>query len=743
MDKKIWKDPKNEKRLDEAQTPLWFWNDKLETDELKRQLEMQTEIGVRCTNPHARRNKSEGFIGGYLDEEWFDHIGTVVSYKREHGEKMWLYDEIDWPAGTCGQTITLDENNREKYITIRTCEVHAGETFRAQLKTFEGNGLFGIKPDTDRSGLAFNIHVTDQNTMEELPIDNCLIFDRFGPEFELKADRDCTVFITKINTDLYECGGNGQVSYLNADAARQFLTSTYDKYYEHFPEAFGNIITAVFDDETRMCHPIPWSSEFAEVFREQKGYDIRQELFRIILPGEKAGRVRCDYFDVLAYLYQHNYFGVLHEWCKDHGIALFAHLLGEETMFGHTRYSGDYLRQNRYQDICGVDHLGKGIGSLNIKFAACGAHSYGKKRTAVEVFAGCGWDMTFEEYIRIITWMYQMGMQIIINHGFFYSDRGERKNDWPPSQFFQWQGWSRQSEGNDMIRRLHYALTDGINEADILVYFPLETFWYYYLPDQNYTHGFFHGAFLKDENAARIDTEIQTLLNSLLEHNLDFDLLHRDAVENFRTEGAEIVNCASGQKFRALLLPGCEVLPVEVARLCEEFADGGGKLIFVGTVPKLALNPADDRELTAIMERMSLSGKAEYLSMDPENICGCLKSAVPCPIKIVKGTSGTRNNHLAYPPYLIDPYTHGGEDLTGVMFTRYIKDGKRNTLFMNYSSHPEMIEAWISGKGKEPEIWNTFTGEISIAQIVRKEEYGYRIRLNLPCNYGMIVVSEL
>ena len=743
MDKKIWKDPKQEQSLDEAQTPLWFWNDRLETEELERQLKMQTEIGVKCTDPHARRNKSEGFIGGYLDEKWFEHIKTVIDYKKKHGEKMWLYDEIDWPAGTCGQTVTLNENNREKYITIQTFDVPAGETFRAQLRTFEGKGLFGIRPDTDRKGIAFNIHVTDQHTMEELPIDDFLIFDRFGPEFEFKADRDCTVFLTKINADLYDCGGNGQVSYLNADATRQFLASTYDKYYDRFPDAFGSIITAVFDDETRMCHPIPWSSEFADVFREKKGYDIRQELFRLILPGEKAGRIRCDYFDVLAWLYQHNYFGVLHEWCENHGIGLFAHLLGEETMFGHTRYSGDYLRQNRYQDICGVDHLGKGIGSLNVKFAACGSHSYGKKRSAVEVFAGCGWDMTFEEYIRIITWMYQMGMQIIINHGFFYSDRGERKNDWPPSQFFQWQGWNRQSEGNDMIRRLHYALTDGINEADILVYFPLETFWYYYIPDQNYTHGFFHGPFLQDQSAVRLDTEIQTLLNGLLSHNLDFDLIHRDAVENFRTEGKEIVNCASGQSFRVLILPECEVLPVEAARLCEKFAQAGGKVIFAGSVPKRALDSKDDEELSAIMERMTCPGRAKYLSMDTEKICDFLKREITCPIKIVKGTCGTANNHSSYPAYLIDPYMHGGEDLTGIMFTRYLKDGKRNTLFMNYSSHPETIEVMVRGKDEIPEIWDTFTGEIQKAQVTGIEKDGYRIRLNLPCHYGMIVVSEL
>lgn len=743
MDKKIWQSPKQEKSLDEAQTPLWFWNDWLETEELERQLKMKTEIGVKCTNPHARRNGGEGYIGGYLDEKWFRDIQTVVDYKKAHDEKMWLYDEIDWPAGTCDQTITLDEKNREKYISIKRVDIPAGQVFRAQLRTFEGSGLFGIKPESDKSGLTYNIHVIDAQTYEEYPVEEHLIYDMFGPEFEFQCGRDCIAFITQIHAELYDAGGSMQVSYLNPEATRQFLKSTYDKYYERFGGDFGKTITCVFNDETRMAHAIVWSDEFAQVFLEQKGYDIRNELFRIILPGDRAGRIRCDYYDVVAYLFQENYFGEIHKWCEAHNLKLFAHLLGEETLYGHARYSGDYLRQNKYLDVCGADHLGKGIGSLNIKFTACGAHSYGKKRSAVEVFAGCGWDMTFEEYIRMITWMFQQGMQIIINHGFFYSDRGGRKNDWPPSQFFQWKGWPHQSEGNDMIRRLSYAMTDGVNEADILVYFPLESFWMHYIPNQDHTHGFFHGPFLEDKRAEYIDREVQLMLNGLLSENMDFDILHKDALENFEVKGSRIENRLSGQKFSVLLVPECEVLPVEAARLFRDYANAGGTVVMTGCRPRMALRPSDDGEVAEIMQELEKSGNVFFLDgKNREEVYKLLNRYIPHPVRITKGKNGTVNNHPAYPPYLIDPYMHGGEDIDGVMFTRYLKDGRRNTLFMNYGSRPEVIEAEIE-TDETPEVWNTFTGEISPAEVLEKAEGNYRIRLELPCNYGIFVVNCL
>ena len=744
MEKEVWQNPKKEHTLDEAQTPLWFWNDKLEKEELQRQLKMQTEVGITCTNPHARTNKGEGYIGGYLDEQWFEDIKTVLDYKKEHGEKMWLYDEINWPAGTCNQTITLEERNREQYITIERIEIPVGNVFRAQIQTFEGKGLSGIKPETDKSQLTYNIVIIDKKTAIPYDIAEYFIYDRFGPELEFQAECDCVAFLTKIQITPYEYGGNVQVNYLDDKVTQQFLTSTYDKYYQHFGHDFGKTITTVFSDETRMCHPIPWSRGFVDAFLKQKGYDVRKVLYQVILTGEKAGRVRCDYYDVVARLFQENYFGEIHKWCQAHEIKLFAHLLGEETMVGHTRYSGDYLRQNRFQDVCGADHLGKGIGSLNIKFTACGAHSYGKKHTAVEVFAGCGWDMTFEEYSRIIVWLFQQGMQIIINHGFFYSDRGNRKNDWPPSQFFQWQGWPKQAKGNDMIRRLNYAMTGGVNEADILVYFPIESFWLHYLPNQHYTHGFFHGPFTEDDKAASLDKEIQLILNGLLSENLDFDLIHQDAIENFLVRDGKIVNIKSGQKFSALLLPMCEILPVSMAKLCEQFGEQGGKVIMINERPRLGMTEKNDSQIEMIIKRMEERGQITLCSTaDKEQIYQLLHKSIPHPVKIVKGTRKTINNHPAYPNFLIDPYMHSGEDLCGIMFNRYLKEGKRNTLFMNYGNTPDTIEVRIVSSGTVPEIWNTFTGEIEKAEVINQDDQSYAIRLTLPCNYGLLVVSDL
>ena len=744
MKKEIWKNPKAEPSLDEAETPLWFWNAPLEKEELIRQLKLQTEIGVKTTNPHARTENGAGYTGGYLDKEWFDAMHTVLNYKKENKEKMWLYDEIDWPAGTCNKSITKDERFREQYITVDCLEISAGSSFRYQLHTFEGAGMFGMGPDTDYTKVPLNIHIVDAGTGETYDLTKYFHYQIFGPELEFCSDRNALAYVTHVRVDPYDHGGDESVNYLDGEATRAFLSSTYDKYFEEMGEEFGKTITTVFNDETRMCNAIPWSREFPEVFRERHGYDIRQELYRVILPGTENGRIRMDYYDTVAYLYQTRYFKVIHDWCEDHELKLFAHLLAEETPFGHVRYSGDYLRQNRYQDVSGADYLGKGVGSLNLKFTAAGAHSYGKKETAVEIFAGCGWDLTFDEYTRMITFAYQQGMQSIINHGFFYSAEGERANDWPPSEFFQWKYWHRQSEGNDMIRRLTYAMTGGVNEIDILAYMPTETLQLHYLPDQNFTHAFAKGAYLGDEKAVHIDRELQLIFNALLSSNMDFDLIHRDALENFEIEGDKIVNVKSGQSFSVLLLPMCEVLPLEMAEKARAFAAAGGKIVAVDELPVMGTRKEEDSKVKEIFQALFEEEALEVIPAEEKDaLLRTLDAEISHPVVIVEGCGKLTNHHPAYPPYLIDPYMHTGEELSGVSFVRYVKDGKRNTLFMNYNEEPEEISACVETEGENPEVWDTLTGEIFTPEIVARDEKSCTVKWTLPAYHGVFLISDL
>lgn len=61
--------------------PFWSWNDKLEADELKRQIDDMKKSGMSGFFMHARG----GIQTEYFSEEWFYAIKTCVDYAKEQG----------------------------------------------------------------------------------------------------------------------------------------------------------------------------------------------------------------------------------------------------------------------------------------------------------------------------------------------------------------------------------------------------------------------------------------------------------------------------------------------------------------------------------------------------------------------------------------------------------------------------------------------------------------------------------
>lgn len=383
--------PKGVKALDGAQVPFWFWNDTLEDGELKRQAALMYDAGIKGCAPHART----GFRGGYLDDAWMAHFETVLEEQKKRGGTLWIYDEFNWPSGTGGGEITKNEEFREKYLMFHRVDVPAGTVFRAQISNLSPS-KFNMEDQYKEGGhkVRPNVFCYDAQAMEPLALDPFMVAKTYAgmevKDFQLQRDRDTAVYIVKILTEPYPGEGELTPDYLNPDMTDAFIQMTHEAYYKRFPRDFGNVIQVAFDDETRFCHAFPWTEQLPEVFLEKKGYDLLERLPDLVIPGEEAGRTRCDYFDIVADLYRENYHGRIHQWCLTHGIDYCPHLLGEETLAGQVRFSGDYMRQLAAVGRPGIDHLGKGIGSLNIKFASSAAECYGKSGLACEVFAACG-----------------------------------------------------------------------------------------------------------------------------------------------------------------------------------------------------------------------------------------------------------------------------------------------------------------------------------------------------------------
>lgn len=251
----------------------------------------------------------------------------------------------------------------------------------------------------------------------------------------------------------------------------------------------------------------------------------------------------------------------------------------------------------------------------------------------MEVFAGCGWDLSFEEYLRMVSWMYLQGVKTIVNHGFFYSTRDERANDWPPSEFFQWAHWDRMPEANGMTRRMYMLLTGGRPEKEVLIYHPQESFWLHFLSRQGYQTMYQRGPLVLDERAAEIDQKEQLLLTGLQEQNIDFTVVPGDAVRLFKTEGGKLINTRTGAVYTTFVLPMGEVVPLTLARLLDQFAREGGNLCLMDTMPRYGMSKAEDKEVETIFENLKNSGCLAFVNdgADADTLGVWLQAVAPRP----------------------------------------------------------------------------------------------------------------
>ena len=105
------------RHLDRAYRPLsfWFWNDRLESDELLRQIAELDEKGFGGFFMHSR----PGIGTTYLSDEWMRCVRLCEEEAQKRGMQAWLYDEELWPSGGAGGLVpSADPSFRQKELVL-------------------------------------------------------------------------------------------------------------------------------------------------------------------------------------------------------------------------------------------------------------------------------------------------------------------------------------------------------------------------------------------------------------------------------------------------------------------------------------------------------------------------------------------------------------------------------------------------------------------------------------------------
>lgn len=666
MNREYFKHPQNNPEYTSG--CFWFWNDKIEKEEMLRQQKLMKENGLGMPMIHSRFGREIDYMG----EKWMDLVKESLSYADKAGQAVWIYDEDNWPSGTCSKSVTKDERLREHFLCYEEVAPEEWDAFRERVKEEQ---ILEIWEKTE-----------GQNT---------------------------PVWVVYWKVRPYEEGGRSCVDYLNPDAIHLFLEKTHETYKKELGKDLFALVKGFFMDETRFCYCYPWTERFAEEFEKRKGYSILGHLRELFHEGERSA-AELDYLDVAAQLYKEATFWQVYHWCEENKVLSAAHLLGEETLATQTRFEIDLMRQYEAMHVPGLDHLGKGIGSLDARFVVSAARNYGKDRICCEAFGASGEDTGIEDVIRVSNWLIQQGVNMLIAHGYYYSTRGDRKNDFPPSYFFQWKDWDKMKAYNEMAARMMELNSGGRFFGNILVYYPIETFWKHYRPDPLEKTGFGeNGSRICSARAAAIDREYQLFLNFLEDENIPYQIINNDSMKNYEIVGDKWRNKENGEQFHTFVLLDTEILPEETSSLAAEFAKNGGRIFSCGSDVQIqeAVNFENLREMARACKEVTDMG-----------------------IQILEGTDRCQRNLPAYPDHLIDPYIHNGENLYGVGISRYDKDGYRIYNFTNYDLREEKMKVLLKDAG-QVELWNPETGEQQLL-------HGIEVEFCIPPNRTRYLVVK-
>ena len=417
--------------------PFWSWNDKLEPEELCRQVRRMKEGGYGGFFMHAR-----GGLGTeYMGEAYMACVEACVREATRLGMEAWLYDENGWPSGFGGGRVNgKGEEYQQKYLV-------ASDFSLALL----GGRLVGVYRKSD------GVRVSAAEASLS-PSSHLLVRYEVNPCY---------------------------VDLLDPRVTDAFLESTYGEYFRRLPGEVSSRVAGVFTDEPQLrIGKVFYSPWFYRHFGQLHGVETEAELGKLFLEVPGAAEFRRRFYGEAGRWFSENYTRKLGEWCRSRGWGFTGHQVQEVDYAEQTLSSGAVSFHYPHYTMPGVDHLGTHEPyPFLVRQMTSVAAQFGQRRRMVEMFACCGWDLSLEK----MRWMYAMmqiyGINFLCNHLFAYSLKGLRKRDYPPS-FGDQEPWFDQARAlNDEFARGNRWLGEGKEMVRTLVLHGQTSAWCQYCLD--------------------------------------------------------------------------------------------------------------------------------------------------------------------------------------------------------------------------------------------------------------------
>lgn len=542
---------------------LWAINDPLDERRLCSQLDAMRRDGLDGVVFHPRNYPG---VPEYLSPDYLRIVSRVIRHARDIGMAFWLYDENGFPSGIAnGELVRQFPEDAGGLLTL-----HEGDAPEAWHR-----------------------------------------FTAVGKSWHLRFRR------------------TREIDYLSPVACGHFLGLVHDRYRDGLdPDAWAHV-EAIFTDEPEFGlgvsvdrippeGAISWSPRLPEIYRQNVGRDIRDDLPAIFFPTPDGSHeeVRVRFWEFMTDRLCEGFFEPYHAWCRREGKLFAGHLKGDEHPLFQVMMSGSCHQALRHFDLPGIDPLERfPTFDYYAREVASVAHQFGTGRTMAEAMGGAGWGARPEDLERFLLWLTNHGATDLVLHLHQYRLKSQAIRDWPPSTP---NGLTWREAFPEVLRRVRQKTNAAaVAGADTLVLAPYRGIMANYEPWMLPLSNIHNCATYPDTAAGRLNTGFLGLVERLpaAHHFAD----ERSLEVHGRVSGDHLFVGHHGYT-TVVLGDGCR--PTDGGqKLLREFEAGGGRVVFAKEIvakERIAVIPSPSETCSLTWESAASCSNHLLLEAVPE-----------------------------------------------------------------------------------------------------------------------------
>lgn len=483
------------------------------------------------------------------------------------------------------------------------------------------------------------------------------------------------------------------LDYLSKDVFNRYWNKTVDPLLKKAGPMAGTVLKQLETDSWE-CGGMNWSPDFAAEFKSFMGYDIIRYLpvvtGKIIDNRETSNAFLADLRKTIAHCVSENHYRTFAENAAKYNMGIQPESSGPHAgpVDGITNYSHSDIVMSEFWSPS--PHRPNPENRFFVKQASSAAHIYGKQFVGAESFTTLRkphWaDELWYDMKPHMDYEICEGLNLIFFHTFTCSPK---EMGIPGQEYFagthvnpQVTWWDQSDAFMDYINRIQSVVQLGEFKADVLYYYGD------HVPNIAVSKSFNRAGALP---------------------GYDFDVTNEEVLLQLKVVDGEVV-VPSGIHYRVLVLPDHKVLSMAALEKVEKLLEQGSTII----------GPKAER-LVSLVGGKSAQQNFHVLA---DKLWGN-NPTEKGETNIGKGRliwGQNANEFLQSEGVSFDFEVMNSENLQDFQYIHYTIDDSDVYFVSNQTAKKKLIDVAFRVSGKQPELWNPVTGEITIANAFKQLE---------------------